>query len=60
MNVIKRSNNDMILVDKGKGEYVVIDDLSGDLEIVTIHTSNWSCTKEEKEEYLNKIFKACL
>ena len=59
MNIIKRSN-DIILVDKGEGEYGIIDDLSGDLEIVTIHTSHWSCTKEEKEKYLNKIFKACL
>ena len=60
MKIIKRSSNDIILVKKDNGEYVIIDDLCGDLELVTIHTYNWSCTQKEKEEYLNKIFEALL
>ena len=53
-----KSYNDYVMY-KEKGDYFIYDDLS-DILLVTIHTYNWSCTKEEKEEYLDKIFKACL
>lgn len=57
MKIIK-NDNDIILA-KENNNYVIIDDLNG-TKLTTIHTDNWSCSKKEKEEYLNKIFKAHL
>lgn len=39
---------------KEKGDYLIIDELSG-MTLVTIHSSEWSCAKEETLIYVNRI-----
>lgn len=41
---------------KQKGDYLIIDSPTGET-LITIHSSEWSCTKEETKEYVKAIFK---
>lgn len=43
---------------KQKGDYLIIDSPSGDT-LITIHSSKWTCSKKETEEYVKAIFKKC-
>lgn len=44
---------DFVLGKKGK-DHVIIDDLSGNI-LITIHSSQWTCTEKEKMQICKKL-----
>lgn len=43
-----------LILGKENGDHLIIDDLSGSI-LVTIHSSQWSCTPKEKEKICKRL-----